>query len=428
MKRPIGLNRTKPNVVVIFADDLGYGGVGVQGCSDVPTPHVDSIAANGIRFTDGYVSAPVCSPSRAGLMTGRYQQRFGHELNPGSRTAQADPKFGLPVTETTFPERMKALGYRTGMVGKWHLGFRPEYLPTRRGFDEFFGFLAGLHNYMGVRDEPDNPILRGTEPAAEKEYLTDAFAREAVSFIEKHRNEPFFLYLAFNAVHAPMEAFEKYLSRFQHISDPKRRTHAAMLSAMDDGIGRVLEALRNLGLEEDTLVFFLSDNGGPTRSTTSSNAPLRGYKFQVLEGGIRIPFMIRWKGKLPAGKIYSHPVISLDILPTAVAAAGGTVSRDWKLDGVNLLPYLDGAVSNPPHDILYWRYGEQWAVRKDGWKLLVDDKSPDMQLYHLPDDVGENNNLVGKEKEKVSELKAVYEAWNAGLAKPRWKREAGGGR
>jgi len=284
----------RPNVVVILADDLGYRDLGVQGCPDIPTPNIDSIARNGVRFTDGYVSCPICAPTRAGLATGRYQQRFGFETNPGP-SAYADPSFGLPRSETTLAERMKSFGYATGMVGKWHLGYRQELQPTRRGFDEFFGFLEGANNYLPGRRGARNPILRGTEPVEEKEYLTDAFAREAAAFIDKRARDPFFLYLAFNAVHSPMEAIEGYLRRFSSIKDEKRRTYAAMSAALDDGVGRVLSALRRHRLEEDTLLFFWSDNGGPTPQTTSSNLPLRGYKAQVYEGGIRIPAMVQWK-------------------------------------------------------------------------------------------------------------------------------------
>ena len=337
-----------PNILIILADDMGYAEMGCQGNKDVPTPNIDSLAKNGVRFTSGYVSCPICAPTRAGLMTGRYQQRFGFETNPGPE-AYADEKFGLPRSETTLAERLKAAGYVTGMFGKWHLGYQPDLQPTARGFDDFFGFLSGANNYLPNtrRGAARNPILRGTQTVEEQEYLTDAFGREAVAFIEKHREKPFFVYLPFNAVHAPMEAIEKYLKRFDAIQDSKRRTFAAMLSAMDDNIGRVLETLRKHQLEERTLIFFLSDNGGPTPQTTSSNVPLRGYKGQVLEGGIREPFIIQWKGHVPAGKVDDRPVIQLDIHPTAVAAAGQTISPDWKLDGVNLLPYLTGREDRP---------------------------------------------------------------------------------
>ncbi len=320
---------------------------------------------------------------------------------------------------------MKAAGYVTGMFGKWHLGYQPDLQPTARGFDEFFGFLSGANNYLPNtrRGAARNPILRGTQTVEEQEYLTDAFGREAVAFIEKHREKPFFVYLPFNAVHSPMEAIEKHLKRFDTIQDSKRRTFAAMLSAMDDNIGRVLETLRRHELEERTLIFFLSDNGGPTPQTTSSNVPLRGYKGQVLEGGIREPFIIQWKGHVPAGKVDDRPVIQLDIHPTAVAAAGQTISSDWKLDGVNLLPYLIGEKTGLPHDTLYWRFHDQHAIRRGDWKLVQTRTDPKPQLYNLAKDIGEATDLADKEPVKFAELNDAWTAWNAQLMAPQWRRE-----
>ncbi len=414
----------RPNIVLIVADDMGYAEMGTQGNTDVPTPHIDSLAKQGVRFTGGYVSAPLCAPTRAGLMTGRYQQRFGFETNPGPED-YADEKFGLPRSEPTIAERLKSGGYATGMFGKWHLGYKPELQPTARGFDEFFGFLSGANNYLpgGRRGGSRNPVLRGTQPVAEKEYLTDAFGREAVTFIDKHRDRPFFLYLPFNAVHAPLEAIDKYLRRFDAIKDPTRRTFAAMLSAMDDNIGRVLDALRKHGLEDQTLVFFISDNGGPTSQTTSSNLPLRGSKGQLLEGGIRLPFIIQWKGRLPAGKVDDRPVIQLDVLPTAMAAAGLAISPDWKLDGVNLLPFLNGEKAGPPHDTLYWRIQNQHAIRRGDWKLVQTRADLKPQLYNLAVDIRESADLADKEPAKLKELGDAWAAWNAQLSDPLWRRQ-----
>lgn len=411
----------KPNIILIVADDLGYGELGCQGNKEIPTPNIDSIARNGVRFTQGYSSAPLCSPSRAGLLTGRYQQRFGHEFNPGPTT---DPQsdFGLPLTETPLPARLKEFGYTTGMVGKWHLGNRPEFHPLRRGFDEFFGFLGGAHAYIpaGVKS---NGILRGAEPVDEKEYLTDAFAREAESFIERHHQVPFFLYLPFNAVHMPLQSIQKYLDRFPRIKDEKRMTYAAMTSAMDDAVGRVLSKLREHELEENTLLFFISDNGGPTLTTTSSNRPLRGYKAQILEGGIRLPFMMQWKGRLPAGKVYDHPVASLDIHPTALAAAGGAVSPDMKFDGVDLLPFLNGKNSTRPHETLCWRMGEKKAIRHGDWKLVREQGDKEWSLYNLADDIGEEKNLAAGKPEVVRELSKLFDEWEKQLADPKWIRQ-----
>ncbi|MEN6495146.1 MAG: sulfatase [Thermoguttaceae bacterium] len=422
-----------PNIVILLADDLGYGDLGFQGGKDIPTPHVDSLAANGVRFTNGYVSGPYCSPTRAGLITGRYQTRFGHEFNPAGER-------GLPKRETTIADRLKAAGYATGLVGKWHLGATPELRPQKRGFDEFFGFHGGAHVYFA---EQSQTIFRGDSPVVEKEYLTDAFAREAVSFIDRHQSHPFFLYLAFNAVHTPMHATDARLKRFASIQDEQRRTYAAMLSALDEAVGRVLDKLRASGLEENTLIFFFSDNGGPTMPTTtingSSNAPLRGSKRTTLEGGVHVPFVLQWKGKLPAGRVYRQPVIQLDVLPTALAAAGVPAKASWKLDGVNLLPYLEETQLGTPHDSLYWRMGPQRAIRKGDWKLVQYDVNADLKtaesgvasrsgwptvtsprLYNVAEDVGETWDLATAHPEKVQELDAAWQAWNKELATPLW--------
>ncbi len=406
---------SKPNVVLILADDLGYGELGCQGSKDIPTPSIDSIAASGVRFTDGYVSCPVCSPTRAGLLTGRYQQRFGHEFNPGPGPAAA---FGLPEGETLLPERLKAAGYRTGLVGKWHLGVRPDSRPLARGFDEFFGFLGGAHAYLPGQAAPENPVLRGDTPVREEEYLTDAFAREAVSFIERSQGRPFFLYLAFNAVHTPLQAPEKYTSRFSSIPPGNRRTFAGMLSAMDDAVGRVLATLRRLGLEEDTLVFFLSDNGGPTRQTTSGNGPLRGYKGQVWEGGIRVPFMAQWKGRFPEGRTVSAPVIALDIVPTVLAAAGA--AQPAGLDGRDLTPLLTGSGTDSPGRSLYWRFGEQKAVRAGSWKL-VRTPAEGTRLFDLSADIGEAKDRSAEESDRLREMEGMLAEWEKGLKPPAWK-------
>jgi arylsulfatase A-like enzyme len=421
----------RPNVVIIVADDMGYADIGVHGCKDIPTPAIDSIARNGVRFTDAYVTGPYCSPTRAGLLTGRYPQRFGHEfnLNPG-----VHPDYGLSLTETTMAARLKATGYRTAIFGKWHLGTAERFHPMARGFDEFFGFLAGGHSYL----EPGpagNPLLDGRTPVNETSYLTETLADRAVDFIKRHRSQPFFLYLAFNAVHVPMQTTEQYLRRFEHISDNRRRTYAAMLAAMDDGIGRTLSALRAEKLEENTLVFFFSDNGGPTivgGVNGSTNTPLRGSKRQTWEGGIRVPFMVQWPGHLPRGKTETRPIIQLDVLPTVLAAAGIPIQSQWRLDGVNLLPLATGKTSSPPHDALYWRLGGMMAIRKGDWKLvkMSDDafrQDPSVladltgvELYNLKEDIGEKKNLAAVRPEKVKELAEAWQRWNKELSPPSW--------
>ncbi|MDO8682576.1 MAG: sulfatase [Armatimonadota bacterium] len=409
----------KPNIGVIVADDLGYGELGCYGHKEIPTPNIDSIAKNGVKFTNGYVSCPVCSPTRAGLITGRYQQRFGHEQNPGP-PPNHDPRFGLPRSETTIADRLKSAGYTTGCVGKWHLGFDAGLLPMDRGFDEFFGHLAGGHPYLPTKIPPrQGPIMRGNFAVEEKEYLTDAFGREASAFIDKHHDKPFFLYLAFNAVHAPLQSTDKYLERFPKIENVKRRKFAAMLSAMDDAVGKTLDALRRNNIEENTLVFFIGDNGGPTGATTCGNGPLKGVKGQLDEGGIRVPFLMQYKGHAPAGKTYDKPVIALDITPTSLALAGGK-SSDARFDGVNLMPYLTGKSKGVPHETLYWRFSPQWAIRKGDWKLLNMSGGKDVQLYNLAIDIGEQTDLAAQKPDKVKELQADYDKWNSTLATPLW--------
>jgi arylsulfatase A-like enzyme len=309
----------KPNVVMLFADDLGYGELGSYGGKEIPTPNLDALAKSGTLFTDGYVSAAVCSPSRAGLMTGRYQQRFGYHHNPPDHNDPGFKNFGLPDVEVTIAQEIKKAGYTTGMIGKWHLGFRKEQHPVSKGFDEFFGHIDGSHPYIG--ELKSDPILRGTVKAPESQYLTRAYAREAVSFIERHRKEPFFLYVAFNAVHLPFHAEPQMLARFAHIKDQNRRYFAALLAYMDDATGEIVASLRKQGLEKDTLVVFVSDNGGITGRSTCRNTPLRGVKGQFFEGGVRVPFMMSWNGTIPAGQRYQQPVSSRDLFPTFLSVA-----------------------------------------------------------------------------------------------------------
>lgn len=407
-----------PNLVLIVADDLGYGSLGCYGERQIPTPAIDSLARDSVRFTDGYVSCPVCSPTRAGLLTGRYQQRFGHEFNPAA-DPETQARFGLPLNQTTLPERLKSLGYRTGMVGKWHLGDRPDFHPLKRGFDEFYGFLGGAHPYF-TPGRQGAPILRGAQRVDEAEYLTDAFAREAESFIGRAQSRPFFLYLPFNAVHAPLEAPPQYLSRVSSIADQRRRTYAAMQIAMDDAVARVLKRLKSEALEDNTLVAFISDNGGPTHLTTSSNAPLRGEKRDTWEGGIRVPFVLKFPGRIKPGTASSLPVISLDLLPTLLSAAGGQPKKDWGLDGVDLMPFLRGEAKGRPHEALYWRFGQYWAVRQGDWKLTRS-AAGEPGLYNLREDISESRDLSSANPAKRRELLALWEEWNKRLEPPRWR-------
>lgn len=409
----------KPNILLIVADDLGWGELGFQGNKSIPTPQLDSLASGGVRFTSGYVSGPYCSPTRAGLLTGRYQQRFGHEFNPAQQATADNPatKPGLPLTERTIANRLKEAGYATGLFGKWHLGNAPEQQPQQRGFDEFYGFLGGAHTYLKV-GQGQNAILAGTEPVADVDYTTAAFARETNKFIEKNQDKPWFAYLAFNAVHGPLEAPEKYLEKYASIEDPKRRAYAAMTHALDDAVGVVLAKLKETKQDENTLIVFFTDNGGPTGVNTSSNAPLRGFKATVWDGGVRVPFVVNWKGKLPTGQVYDQPVIQLDVQPTVLAAAGIAAKAEDKFDGVDLLPYLTKKKEGSPHEGLFWRFGPQRAVRSGDWKLV--EAGEGVQLFNLKDDIGEQTDVAAKNPAKVKELEERYVAWNKDNIDPKW--------
>lgn len=449
----------KPNIVLIVADDLGYAELSCQGSRDLPTPHIDSLAAEGIRFTSGYVSAPVCCPSRAGYLTGRMQTRFGHERN-AIGVQNLDEHIGLPLDEETLAELLKPAGYKTALVGKWHLGAHRSRRPHRRGFDEFFGFLNEGHYYVprpyfGVwtwlrisrnplgpaarlqtgpfvfsdhmgSDEPtydrENPIWRGDDSIVEPVYLTDALAREAVDFIDRSQDSPFFLYLSFNAPHSPLQASDKYMDRFSHIEDIHRRIFVAMVANLDDAVGRVLGKLEVEGLADDTLIFFLSDNGGPTRELTSSNAPLREGKGRVYEGGLRVPYLARWKAGWPQGKVDSRVVNALDIVPTALAAA--EVSAPEDLDGVDLTPYLTGEVNEDPHDLLFWRYTQRIALRRGDWKAVglydAERGAHDLELYNLAADLGETTDLAAREPERLEALRRLIEQQDAEMIDPLW--------
>ncbi len=416
----IGAKAEKPNILMIVGDDMGYADVGFHGCKDIPTPNLDALAASGVKFTNGYVTGPYCSPTRAGLLSGRYQTRFGHEFNPSGGDQ------GLPLTETTLANRMTAAGYTTGLVGKWHLGSAPEMRPMKRGFDEFFGFLGGANSYKDAGN-----YLRGDEPVKEIGYSTDAFGREAVSFIDRNKGKPWFLYLAFNAVHTPMQATDDRLEKFKHIQDPQRRTYAAMMSAMDDAIGVVLKKLKDDQLDKNTLVTFISDNGGPVMKGVtingSVNAPLRGSKRTTLEGGIRVPFVMSWPGTIKPG-VYENPVIQLDLTATFSTLAGASLD---KLEGVNLLPYLAGGKKEVPHQTLCWRFGKQMAIRDGNFKLVRYDVNvapgtvgtdgvTDFELYDLSKDIGESKDLAKDMPDKVKELQAKWTEWDKANVPPLW--------
>jgi arylsulfatase A-like enzyme len=425
---------TKPNILVIVADDLGYGDIGVHGGKAVPTPNIDKLAKAGIRFTSGYVSAPYCSPSRAGMLTGRYQTRFGHEFNPH---VGAEGKLGLPLDQRTIANLLRSAGYATGLIGKWHLGFSKDHHPQSRGFDDFFGFLVGGHNYALRKDaEPkfasamsQNLIYRGREVQKVDGFATDVFTDEAIGFMKRNQEKPWFLYLAYNAVHTPLEISGKLKERVPaEVKDPARRGYLALLLGLDDAVGRIMAHLRETGEDENTLIVFISDNGGSGLApflayNTGINLPLRGNKGQTLEGGIRVPFFIAWRGKLPADRTYAYPVTTLDILPTACALAGAKTPQN--VDGVNLMPHLLGENQEAPHEALYWRFGPQKAIRKGNWSLVdwrdfETKTNSGWQLFDLSKDIGQKNNLAAKHPDRVAELSQAWQRWDAQNVAPLW--------
>ena len=409
-----------PNIVVILSDDQGYSTLGAYGGDPkrVVTPHLDRLAAQGARFTDGYVACSTCSPSRAGLLTGRYPQRFGYYAN-----IDAQRGAGLPAAEVTLPRFFKSAGYATAAIGKWHLGTeQPGQHPLERGFDEYFGFDSSQTDYF------KSPILfRGREKIRNHHYLTAEFSREAAAFIARNRERPFLLYLAYNGVHGPQQAPEEYLRRFSHLPDERERMQSAMLAALDDGVGQVLAQLDQLNLAENTLVFFLSDNGGLHNWWSGSNGPQRGFKREQWDGGVKVPFLVRWPARIAAGQVVRDPVIALDILPTALAAAKLVLPTDRAIDGVNLLPRLTGQQTRPPHEMLFWagshvagdlrgRQGQAdgppaWAVRRGSWKALQIFAEGGVKLFNLETDVGEQHDLAASRPEIVRELTAAYVAW-----------------
>jgi arylsulfatase A-like enzyme len=429
------LAAARPNIIVIVADDYGYADVGFNGCTDIPPPNLDSLARRGARFSNGYVTHPYCSPSRAGLLSGRYQQRFGHEANP--TYLPEDTAVGLPVTETLLPRLLADAGYVTGAVGKWHLGAAPCFRPAARGFAESYGFLGGGHQYLPLTNkatgavadwkvEYNAPLLKNGAEQPFDGYMTDILSREAAAFVTRHTAEPFFLYVAYNAVHTPLQAPEKYLSRLPNIADPRRRTYAAMTVAMDDGVGQVLAALRAGGIEKDTQVWFFSDNGGPaTNVAPTCNAPLRGHKGSLYEGGIRVPFVLQWPAAVKPGTVIDVPVISLDLFATALAVADAKPANSQAPDGLSLLPLLKGDTANFDSRVLHWRDGGgkagKWAIRQGRWKL-VRTGTPlhpgPLELFDLAADISEAKNLASENPEIAARLQKLHDAWNAELIEP----------
>ncbi|MEM9352113.1 MAG: sulfatase-like hydrolase/transferase [Planctomycetota bacterium] len=426
----------RPNILLILADDMGYGDLGVMGSETVRSPHLDELAQSGVLCTQAYVASAVCSPSRAGLVTGRDPRRFGYEgnLNETANGYAARPELlGLPRQEHTLADHLKAVGYRTALVGKWHLGTGDGFHPNRRGFDYFCGMLGGGHNYFPKPSR--NRLERNGEPlqSFSSPYLTDFFTDEAVDWISlasvDEDDSPWLMYLSYNAPHTPMQATEEDLAACEHVADPGRRTYAAMMLALDRGVGRVVRRLDELGERENTLIVFLSDNGGATNNS-SWNGPLSGAKGSLREGGIRVPMIWNWPGRIDAGRVEDAVVSSLDLLPTFLAAAGGKPlplkappsyydakneqiarRRLGHYDGVDLMPVLEksAAVSDRT---LFWRLQGQAAIRRGDLKLVRLSHRP-ADLFQVESDPAEQTNLAGSAPSERERLLAELGEWES---------------
>ena len=450
---PPNADQQPPNIVVIIADDLGYGETGMMGNSEIPTPHIDRLAKDGTRCLTGYVTSSYCSPSRAGFFTGRYQSRFGYDINPtGKRNLL--PQAGLPESETTFVQRLAKANYKTGLIGKWHLGAVKEKHPLRRGFGSFYGFLHEGHfyvpgppyegvltmirdrslpegervrkenlirgNYTPISEPPyddDNPLLRGEQEIVEAKYLTDAITDEAVAFVNENAKHPFCLVVAYNAVHSPMQATAEDLDSLRRITDDQRRIFAGMLVALDRGVGRIRESIDEHQLGRRTLVVFFSDNGGPTRELTSSNLPLRGGKGTLYEGGVRVPMIWSMPNRIPAGHDEKRTVLSLDVAATALELAG--LEPDPKADGVSVLNWINNRLAKSPHQSVYWRMnGGKIAYRAGNWKIVRPNQKASIELYHLASDPAETDNVAARHPDKLKQLVNEWSARNAQMTDP----------
>jgi len=418
-----------PNVIVIISDDQGYADVGFHGSKEIFTPNIDRIANNGVIFSEGYVSYAVCSPSRAGLITGRYQNRFGYTRN--ILLAPKDSTMGLPLTEQTLPDVLRKANYKTKAIGKWHLGAHESLVPERRGFDEFFGFIIGGHRYFPedltindlteVRRQMDGYITRIYDNGNRidtKKYLTEELSDNAVKFIEDNSDNPFFLYLSYNAPHTPLQATKKDLERNMHIEVEKRRTYAAMVSSMDDGIGLILDKLEEKKISDNTIVIFFSDNGGVEWYNFSDNGVLRGIKGDFYEGGIRVPFAMQWPKKIKPGITYDKPIIALDVFATVASAASAEKYIKNDIDGVDLLPYLTEENSGLPHEYLYWQNRDKDidVVRDERYKYLR--IKNDEYIFDLKNDISEETNIINSSKPIYNRLKSKFKEWEKDMIDP----------
>lgn len=425
-----GKTNEKPNFIIILADDLGFGDLSMNGSKQIRTPNIDALAETGVRFSQAYVSSAVCSPSRAGLITGKNQVEFGHDNNLSQVQKGFDKEFnGMPISEKTIATRLKGLGYTTGLIGKWHLGVEGAFHPIKRGFDEFWGYTAGGHDYF--ESKPDGkgymaPIESNFKTPQKITYITDDKGDECVDFISRHSDEPFFLFASFNAPHTPMQALDKDLDLYKDIKNKRRRTYAAMVHRLDINVGKIVERLKKEKLSENTVVIFLSDNGGPAQYNSSCNAPFNGQKGILLDGGIHVPFVMNWPTHLPEGKVYDNPISSLDIAPTFYELAGG-VRSEKQFSGVNLIPYLSENSVEVPHENLMWKFTISAAIREGNWKLIrIPDSFP--MLFDLSTDVSEQNDLALEQPEVAKRLLKKLGYWDVRLPHPvfmegaQWKK------
>lgn len=418
----------RPNILLILADDLGYGDLSIQGSQRVQTPNIDRLAREGVRFTNSYANSSICAPTRAALMTGRYQQRSGYSGFTGPMRLQVETDRGLDVEQRLMPELLQGAGYVTGAIGKWHLGINEPYRPNRRGFDEFFGFLHGAHDYIQWDSERFGPIYRNAEPVQGSGYLTDAFSDEALAFLERHQEVPFFLYLSYNAVHSPLQVRNTYRERvlaqapddpFPRDKESARVSCLAMGLALDVGIGRVLDKLDELGLSERTLVVFANDNGGV--EGVSDNRPFRGGKVSMFEGGLRVPFFMRYPGTLKAGSSFAPVVSTMDLMPTFLALAGAELPEDLALDGKDLMPFLEGRAKGVPHALHFWALGQTSVLRQGNLKL-IHGKRGNVSLFDLAADPSESKNLAGEFPEKVKSMQLHLASWLSEMPAPDWTK------
>ncbi len=474
---PIAVSKPErlPNIIILLTDDLGKYEVSAYGADHIATPNIDEIGRDGVIFQEGYVTSPTCAPSRAGIMTGRVQNRYGFEtqimevyptnwveyisgrwiVDTGEFVVKAKPSFpsewqahkqGVPPSEIMLPTILKKYGYTTGLVGKWHLGVSHKQVPLERGFDYQYGFNGASTLYTPERNWPhiinhehtsfsaqyqwdmgrreEAAIVHNGKVVREEEYLTYAFRDRMKEFIREHRDEPFFLYAAFNAPHVPFQAPVDYYCKYAYVEDDNKRVYYSMISALDDAIGEVHQTIKDAGIEDDTLIFLLSDNGGASYTHATDNGPLKGGKLTQFEGGINVPFMMKWKGKIPPGMRYEHPVSSTDIFATSVAAAGGVLPGDREYDGVDLMPYLIGDNDGHPHDRLFWRADHIWAIRDGKYKLILSTRDGWAELHDLEVDKSEQIDLREQMPELFEKLREEHEQWQKENLhkKPMWPR------